>query len=104
MIDDDENEEELADDYDGEVREGAGTNNNYDSSEEDEDDDDDEEAARAVCPPLCSIMRQFYFVQFTRTDPLLGPRRVHCRRGRGNRGARRAPTGETKAKGSRTRR
>ncbi|RDH31455.1 transcription elongation factor SPT6 [Aspergillus welwitschiae] len=48
MIDDDENEEELADDYDGEVREGAGTNNNYDSSEEDEDDDDDEEAARAV--------------------------------------------------------
>ncbi|GKZ23373.1 transcription elongation factor spt6 [Aspergillus brasiliensis] len=48
MIDDEENEEELADDYDGEVREGAGTNNNYDSSEEDEDDDDDEEAARAV--------------------------------------------------------
>ncbi|PYI00394.1 transcription elongation factor SPT6 [Aspergillus sclerotiicarbonarius CBS 121057] len=49
MIDDDENEEELADDYEGEVREGAGTNNNhYDSSEEDEDDDDDEEAARAV--------------------------------------------------------
>ncbi|PWY79366.1 transcription elongation factor SPT6 [Aspergillus sclerotioniger CBS 115572] len=48
MIDDDENEEELADDYEGEVREGAGTNNHYDSSEEDEDDDDDEEAARAV--------------------------------------------------------
>ncbi|OJK00650.1 hypothetical protein ASPACDRAFT_116951 [Aspergillus aculeatus ATCC 16872] len=49
MIDDDENDEELADDYDGDVREGAGTNNNqYDSSEEEEDDDDDEEAARAV--------------------------------------------------------
>ncbi|RAL06356.1 chromatin-remodeling histone chaperone SPT6 [Aspergillus ibericus CBS 121593] len=48
MIDDDENEEELADDYEGEIREGAGTNNHYDSSEEDEDDDDDEEAARAV--------------------------------------------------------
>ncbi|PYH90560.1 transcription elongation factor SPT6 [Aspergillus ellipticus CBS 707.79] len=48
MIDDDENDEGLADDYDGQVREGAGTNNNYDSSEEDEDDDDDEEAARAV--------------------------------------------------------
>ncbi|PYH45008.1 chromatin-remodeling histone chaperone SPT6 [Aspergillus saccharolyticus JOP 1030-1] len=49
MIDDDENDEELADDYDGEVREGAGTiNNQYDSSEEEEEDDDDEEAARAV--------------------------------------------------------
>ena len=50
MIDDDENDEELADDYDGDVREGAGTNNNqYDSSEEEEE-DDDEEAARAVSP------------------------------------------------------
>jgi transcription elongation factor SPT6 len=53
MLDDDENEDELADDYEGEgegeVRQGAGTANHYDSSEEDDDDDDDEEAARAVC-------------------------------------------------------
>lgn len=53
MLDDDE--EELPDDYEGEVREGAGTENHFnDSSEEDEEDDDDEEAARAVgapCPP-----------------------------------------------------
>ncbi|KAL4894312.1 SH2 domain-containing protein [Aspergillus ambiguus] len=49
MLDDDENEEELPDDYEGEVHEGAGTENHFnDSSEEDEDDDDDEEAARAV--------------------------------------------------------
>ncbi|GES65543.1 transcription elongation factor spt6 [Aspergillus terreus] len=47
MLDDDE--EELPDDYEGEVREGAGTENHFnDSSEEDEEDDDDEEAARAV--------------------------------------------------------
>lgn len=45
----DENDAEGADDYDGEVREGAGTVNHYnDSSEEDEDEDDDEEAARQV--------------------------------------------------------
>lgn len=49
MLDDDENDEEVADDFEGEVREGAGTVNHYnDSSEEDEDEDDDEEAARAV--------------------------------------------------------
>lgn len=49
MMDDDENDEEAVDDYDGEVREGAGTVNHYnDSSEEDEDEDDDEEAARQV--------------------------------------------------------
>ncbi|GMF73420.1 unnamed protein product [Aspergillus oryzae] len=49
MLDDEENEEELADDYDGEgeAHQGAGTANPYDSSEEDDDDDDDEEAARA---------------------------------------------------------
>lgn len=52
MRDDDENDAEVADDYEGdegEVREGAGTVNHYnDSSEEDEEEDDDEEAARAV--------------------------------------------------------
>lgn len=49
MLDDDENDEEVADDFDGEVREGAGTANHFnDSSEEDEDEDDDEEAARQV--------------------------------------------------------
>lgn len=54
MLDDEENEEELADDYDGEgeTHQGAGTANHYDSSEEDDDDDDDEEAARAVGPQL----------------------------------------------------
>ncbi|PIG80283.1 transcription elongation factor spt6 [Aspergillus arachidicola] len=50
MLDDEENEEELADDYDGEgeAHQGVRTANHYDSSEEDDDDDDDEEAARAV--------------------------------------------------------
>lgn len=49
MLEDEENGAEVADDYDGEVREGAGTVNHYnDSSEEDEDEDDDEEAARQV--------------------------------------------------------
>ena len=47
-MDDDENEE-VPDDYDGQVREGAGTSNHYnDSSEEDDEEEDDEEAARAV--------------------------------------------------------
>lgn len=52
MLDDDEeNEEELPDDYDGEVRNGPAKptkNADNDSSEED-DEEDDEEAARAVC-------------------------------------------------------
>jgi transcription elongation factor SPT6 len=52
MRDDDENDADVAEDYEGdegEVREGAGTVNHYnDSSEEDEEEDDDEEAARAV--------------------------------------------------------
>ncbi|THC90801.1 hypothetical protein EYZ11_009737 [Aspergillus tanneri] len=48
MLDEEENEEELVDDYEGETREGARPANHYDSSEEDEDEDDDEEAARAV--------------------------------------------------------
>ncbi|KAJ0417160.1 transcription elongation factor spt6 [Aspergillus carlsbadensis] len=50
LLDDDENEDELVDDYDGEGDErrpdrGA---DHYDSSEEDEEEDDDEEAAKAV--------------------------------------------------------
>lgn len=51
IMDDDENDEEVADDYDGEgqVRQGAGTTNHYnDSSEEEDEEEDDEEAARAV--------------------------------------------------------
>jgi transcription elongation factor SPT6 len=49
IMDDDENDEELPDDYDGEVRQGAGTTNHYnDSSEEEDEEEDDEEAARAV--------------------------------------------------------
>ncbi|KAJ5306598.1 hypothetical protein PENANT_c031G02576 [Penicillium antarcticum] len=48
LMDDDENEE-VPDDYDGQVRQGAGTSNHYnDSSEEDDEEEDDEEAARAV--------------------------------------------------------
>ncbi|RDW87160.1 chromatin-remodeling histone chaperone SPT6 [Aspergillus mulundensis] len=48
MLDDEENEEELVDEYgEGGERLGRG-GNHYDSSEEDEDEDDDEEAARAV--------------------------------------------------------
>lgn len=78
MLDDDENEEEGTGDYDGEVREGAGSVKHYnDSSEEDEEEDDDEEAARQVrmvcvlrdkCT-LCS--HAMYF---------LGSGRFHCRR------------------------
>ncbi|KAL4783925.1 transcription elongation factor spt6 [Aspergillus varians] len=48
LLDDEENEEEVVEDY----GEGGGLGerdvNRYDSSEEDEDEDDDEEAARAV--------------------------------------------------------
>ncbi|CAG8161035.1 unnamed protein product [Penicillium olsonii] len=50
IMDDDENDEEVPDDYDGEgqVHEGAGTTNHYnDSSEEEDEEEDDEEAARA---------------------------------------------------------
>lgn len=48
MLDDDENDAEVADDYEGEVREGAGTVNHYNDSSEEDEDDDDEEAARQV--------------------------------------------------------
>ncbi|KKK24507.1 putative transcription elongation factor SPT6 [Aspergillus rambellii] len=51
VLDDEENDDELVDDYGGEGGEGqhAGVANHYDdSSEEDDDEDDDEEAARAV--------------------------------------------------------
>lgn len=57
MLDDDENEGEGTGDYDGEVREGAGSVKHYnDSSEEDEEEDDDEEAARQVS--LARILRE----------------------------------------------
>jgi transcription elongation factor SPT6 len=58
IMDDDENDEGVADDYDGEGREGAGTRNHYnDSSEEEDEEEDDEEAARAVrfALDLCSF-------------------------------------------------
>lgn len=49
IMDDDENDQELADEYDGEGHQGAGTTNHYnDSSEEEDEEEDDEEAARAV--------------------------------------------------------
>jgi hypothetical protein len=45
----DDDDEEVADDYDAEGRQGAGTTNHYDdSSEEEDEEEDDEEAARAV--------------------------------------------------------
>lgn len=45
----DDEDEEVADDYDAEGRQGAGTTNHYnDSSEEEDEEEDDEEAARAV--------------------------------------------------------
>ncbi|KAL4757508.1 chromatin-remodeling histone chaperone SPT6 [Aspergillus foveolatus] len=48
MLDEEENEEELVDEYgEGEERLETG-GNQYDSSEEDEDEDDDEDAVRAV--------------------------------------------------------
>ncbi|KAL2788323.1 transcription elongation factor spt6 [Aspergillus keveii] len=50
LLDDDENEDELVDDYDGEGDERRADRgaDHYDSSEEDEEEDDDEEAAKAV--------------------------------------------------------
>ncbi|KAL3455322.1 SH2 domain-containing protein [Aspergillus heterothallicus] len=50
ILDDDENEDELVDDYDGEGDERRADRgaDHYDSSEEDEEEDDDEEAAKAV--------------------------------------------------------
>lgn len=45
----DDEDEEVADDYDADGRQGAGTANHYDdSSEEEDEEEDDEEAARAV--------------------------------------------------------
>lgn len=45
----DDEDEEVADDYDAEGRQGPGTTaNHYDSSEEEDEEEDDEEAARAV--------------------------------------------------------
>lgn len=49
MLDDDENDEEVAgEDYDGEGREGAGAPNHYNDSSEEDEEEDDEEAARQV--------------------------------------------------------
>lgn len=48
MLDDDENEE-LADEYEGQGPEGSGPANRYGDSSEEDEDDDDEDAARAVC-------------------------------------------------------
>lgn len=50
MLDDDEEneEEELPDDYDGQVRDGPSRPGNGDDSSEEDDEEDDEEAARAV--------------------------------------------------------
>ena len=70
IMDDDENDEELPDDYDGEVREGAGTTNHYnDSSEEEDEEEDDEEAARAVS--FGPKPEELYL--FANFDKLLGP-------------------------------
>lgn len=49
MLDDDENEEELADEYDGQGPEGPRPADPYGDSSEEDEDDDDEDAARAVC-------------------------------------------------------
>ena len=49
MLDDEENDGEVSDNYDEDRRDGPSTERHYDdSSEEDEDEDDDEDAARAV--------------------------------------------------------
>lgn len=74
MLDDDENDAEVAEDYDGEVREGAGTVNHYnDSSEEDEEEDDDEEAARAVS----SAGTYWITICALTVIGLIGSRRIH---------------------------
>ncbi|KAL4805285.1 SH2 domain-containing protein [Aspergillus unguis] len=48
MLDDEENEEELVDDYGADGERIDRRSQHYDSSEEDEEEDDDEEAAQAV--------------------------------------------------------
>lgn len=49
MLDDEENDADVVDDFGGEGEEGDRPNKHFDdSSEEDEDEDDDEDAARAV--------------------------------------------------------
>lgn len=81
MLDDDEeNEEELPDDYDGEVRNGPAKptkNADNDSSEEDEE-EDDEEAARAV--RWKEKWRVLAAGMLADINVFPGPRRVHRRR------------------------
>ncbi|RJE26688.1 hypothetical protein PHISCL_01012 [Aspergillus sclerotialis] len=48
MLDDDDENEELADEYDGQGPEPSGPTNHYNDSSEEDEDDDDEDAARAV--------------------------------------------------------
>lgn len=60
----DDDDEEVANDYDAEGHQGAGTTNHYDdSSEEEDEEEDDEEAARAVSfdlsPSCISLLTRF---------------------------------------------
>ena len=48
MLDDDDENEELADEYDGQGPEPSRPTNHYNDSSEEDEDDDDEDAARAV--------------------------------------------------------
>lgn len=100
MLDDDENEE-LADEYDAERPEGEKPTNHYDDSSEEDEDDDDEDATRAVCPMRTLRIRPDLLMVYTP-----GPRRLHCRRRRRCRRSRGTPIGEEEAaaRGTRTRR
>lgn len=79
MLDDEENEGEVSENYDEDRRDGPSTERRYDdSSEEDEDEDDDEDAARAV-----SIACVSGLVTLGATDlwsTIIGSRRFHRRR------------------------
>lgn len=70
---DDEENEELADEYDAEgPAEGAKPANHFNDSSEEDEDDDDEAAAREVCP---SRGYGSYLV----ANRFTGPGRFHCR-------------------------
>jgi transcription elongation factor SPT6 len=79
LLDDDENEDELVDDYDGEGDERRADRgaDHYDSSEEDEEEDDDEEAAKAVCEGLMTQVAYVSLCSCADSAHNPGSRRFH---------------------------
>ena len=74
MLDDDE-DEELADDYDGQGPEPSRPTNHYNDSSEEDEDDEDEDAARAVWPQeFAAALKHLLIIALS----LIGSRRLYC--------------------------